>query len=838
MDQSQSRGATVTHERILTIAQLRAQLSKCEFCEEKPCLQACPAGCSSADFIMAASLGQPTDIRRAASEIMMSNPLGGICGLVCPDQYCKAACVHQGFDGPVEIPSVQATLVAMAKELGALPRVRPCPGNGRRVAVVGAGPAGLGAAAFLGRKGYAVTLFEASDLLGGACNSIPDHRLPREVLRTDIEWLLGLASIDLEMKTRVSNPEDLIGQGFDAVVVAVGLGEPIRMGIPGEELAMVGLVFLKEPASHPISAAVAIIGGGATAVDCAATARQQGAARVEMLALERWDEMPLSESERREIQENGIDLRGRSRVLAISERERGGLSLEIEKVTLPAGSPFSLSALQPLPGTRATRDDFDQAIIAIGARAGLPSSDHPRVFYAGDLLLGPCSVVAAVASGKNAALQVDAALDRGEPLVIEDHGRCPEAMPGYDKLPVSLETDFFGRKLLSPFLLSAAPASDGYDQMRKAYEAGWAGGVMKTAFDRVPIHIPGEYMHAFDERTYGNCDNVSGHPLDRVCEEVSRLVREFPDRLTMASTGGPVTRDHEADKATWQSNTKKLEAAGVMGIEYSLSCPQGGDGTEGDIVSQSPSVTARIVDWILEAGDPQVPKLFKLTAAVTSVAVIVKAVGEVLQRHPEARAGVTLANTFPSLMFRQGSKPEWEEGIVVGMSGAGVAPISNLTLASVATLGVTVSGNGGPMDYKAAADFLALGAATVQFCTIVMKHGYGIVDHLHSGLSHLMAERAIGSVSELIGRALPEPITDFMALSPVKKISQVDRELCQHCGNCSRCPYLAIELDEEKIPVTDPARCIGCSICVQKCFSRALHMRERTPEEIAALKEH
>ena len=92
------------------------------------------------------------------------------------------------------------------------------------------------------------------------------------------------------------------------------------------------------------------------------------------------------------------------------------------------------------------------------------------------------------------------------------------------------------------------------------------------------------------------------------------------------------------------------------------------------------------------------------------------------------------------------------------MSGEGVLPISNLTLARVSGMGIAVSGNGGPMNYKAAANFLALGARTVQFCTIVMKHGLGIVDELHSGLSYLMEERGFRSVEELIGSALPNPL--------------------------------------------------------------------------------
>jgi dihydropyrimidine dehydrogenase (NAD+) subunit PreA len=373
--------------------------------------------------------------------------------------------------------------------------------------------------------------------------------------------------------------------------------------------------------------------------------------------------------------------------------------------------------------------------------------------------------------------------------------------------------------------------------MKKAYEAGWAGGVMKTAFDNVDIHIPAAYMFAVTKSTYGNCDNVSGHPLDRVCSEIKKLVTEYPDRLTLASTGGPVSGNDEEDMKVWQSNTKKLESAGVMGVEYSLSCPQGGDGTKGDIVSQDAELTAKIIDWVMQVSDANVPKLFKLTAAVTSIYPIMTAIKEVFDKYPGKKAGVTLANTFPALSFRKGNKENWEEGVVIGLSGEGVIPISNLTLANVARHGISVSGNGGPMDYKAAADFLALGAKTVQFCTIVMKYGYGIIDELNSGLSYLLKERGLNSVDELIGYAFPHPITGFMELTPVKKISAVNKDLCEHCGNCERCPYLAIELDGKKVPVTDASRCIGCTICVQKCFAGALYMRERTEVEMSVLNE-
>ncbi len=821
----------------LTDAQLKAELARCEFCEEKPCLRMCPAHCSAADFIMAARVFAPSDLRRAAAQIMKNNPLGGICGLVCPDRFCMAGCVHKKFDAAVNIPAVQATIVKKARDLGGIPEFAPPEVNGRRIAVVGSGPAGLGAAAVLGQLGCAVDVFEKERVAGGMCNLVPAHRLDRGMLRRDLAFAVSLAGVTIRLRTEVRDPEALLQRGYDAVLVATGLTEPLRLGLGNEELAVAGLEYLWDPRKFEPTGRVAVIGGGAVAADCAMAAKAGGAAAVELFALETVGEMPLTGREMAELLEHGIEISNRTKVTAILRRGGRVAGLETVKVALPAGAAFSPQAVREVPGTAQARRDVAAVIVAIGARASVARSGHPAVFFAGDCVNGPTTVVEAVAAGKNAALEIDAFLRREKKPVFASRVKSTVELSGYVPVPVPLATDFFGRPIATPFLLSAAPPSDGFEQMKAAYDAGWSGGVMKTAFDNVPIHIPGEYMHAFNDLTYGNCDNVSGHPLDRVCREVGRLVRLYPDRLTLASTGGPVTGDDEADRAGWQANTRRLEEAGAMGIEYSLSCPQGGDGTEGDIVSQNAVLTAKIVDWVMAAGRGDVPKLFKLTAAVTSIAVIVKAVRAVMDRYPGKKAGITLANTFPTLCFRPGSKPEWDEGIVVGMSGDGVTPISNLTLASVAHLGVTVSGNGGPMDYRAAMNFLALGARSVQFCTIVMKHGYGVFADLVNGTSAMMRERGIRSMSELIGIALPRPVTGFMDLSPRKKISACDEALCLSCGNCLRCPYQAVTWNKKKHPVTDPEKCIGCSICVQKCFSGALSMRPRTPAEAAALRE-
>jgi hypothetical protein len=152
---------------ILSDARLRAEIEHCESCETKPCKAACPADCSPADFLRAARIGEPSDFARAAAEILTMNPLGGVCGVLCPDRHCMAACSRAKFDRPVEIPSAQATIVAKVRALGVEPRLPAPPPNGRSVAVVGAGPAGLAAAAVLARKGYAATVFERTAQAGG-----------------------------------------------------------------------------------------------------------------------------------------------------------------------------------------------------------------------------------------------------------------------------------------------------------------------------------------------------------------------------------------------------------------------------------------------------------------------------------------------------------------------------------------------------------------------------------------------------------------------------------------------------------------------------------------------
>ena len=366
--------------QFMTKKRLQVELQRCEYCEEKPCQQACPANCSPFDFIMAARVGNPSDLQRSAAEIMRNNPLGGVCGVVCPDRFCMAACSRKGFDGPINIPQVQATVVEMAKRLGGIPNFRAPVRNGKSVAVIGGGPAGLGAAAALAQMGYAVAIFEGRDRLGGALNLIPDERLDKEVVRTDIEFALSLGAITVKTAYAVDDPKRLLRDGYDAVCVTTGLWKPIELGIENEDLAIKMVDLLGNPAAFHFIDRVAVIGGGATALDCAITAKRQGARHVELFMLEKFAEMPLTAAERHELVQFDLELNSRMRVTKFRKSAGKLAGLETRKVSLPEGMPFKPANVRDAEGIDGVRTDFEAVVMAIKAlKAALSrQSSNPR----------------------------------------------------------------------------------------------------------------------------------------------------------------------------------------------------------------------------------------------------------------------------------------------------------------------------------------------------------------------------------------------------------------------------------------------------------------------------
>src|ERR1035437_2233590 len=320
----------------LTDAQLKAELNRCEYCEEKPCKDACPADCSPADFIMAARVGGKSDYRRAGALILGSNPLGWVCGVVCPDYFCMKACLRRTYDHPVNIPAVQVSVMKRAYEAG-LGSFKAPDWNGRTVAVIGAGPAGLGAASVLAQRGYIVTVFEQRKRLGGMMNLIPDFRLDKSVPRIDIKFAKGLGRIDFKPGKAVANPGALL-KTHDAVIVCAGLEEPMRLNIPGEDYALSWQEYLETQRQIQVAdKKFATLGGGLVAADCSTASKRHGALSVEVIYRRKQENMPLTTYERDMLIEYGIEISSCSKPLAITHKGKKVTGLRIARMMLPKG---------------------------------------------------------------------------------------------------------------------------------------------------------------------------------------------------------------------------------------------------------------------------------------------------------------------------------------------------------------------------------------------------------------------------------------------------------------------------------------------------------------------
>ena len=369
-------------------------MDRCLNCANKPCMNACPVNCSPQEFISHAKNG---DFEQAVATITRNNPMGQTCGLICPDKFCMKACTRSRIDFAVNIPKVQATILENYRNPSAEAKaIRP---NGRKVAVIGAGPAGLAAAAELGKQGYYVCLYEASDKIGGALNMIPDERLPYEVIAKDWSFIDDPDMIELRLNTPVNNPAALLEQDFDGVIVATGEPEGINLGIDGEEHAVSYLDYLRHPEHYAARGNIAVIGGGAVATDCALTAVNNGAENVEMFVRRRVSDMRVTGEERKSLLDAGVDLTTMTKIKKIGA--------DGDYLTLyTAKNRFNRGKLEEIPDTTIARPGFSLVIKAIGSTAPR-QPDTDRVIYAGDCKHGGSTIVEALASGKAAACSLD-----------------------------------------------------------------------------------------------------------------------------------------------------------------------------------------------------------------------------------------------------------------------------------------------------------------------------------------------------------------------------------------------------------------------------------------------
>lgn len=402
-----------------------------------PCERSCPAGCDIPGFVAAVADGRD---REAHEIIMRTIPLPGILGRVCPAP-CEESCRRHGVDDAVSICALKR-FAADRNAAGPDPFVpERKPGSGRKVAIVGSGPAGLTAAYYLLAAGHGVTIIDSREKTGGVMRyGIPRFRLPETVIENDIAPIVAMGA-EFRMSTRFGTDIDweTLKKDHDALFLAVGAGSASPLGIPGDDLpgVMSGIGFLEAVATGKAAGpgdSVIVVGGGNTAIDAARTALRLGAEVTIMYRRER-GEMPANAAEIDEAVEEGVILRLLAAPVAI---ERSGAGLSVTAVSMTPGKPDESGRRRPEPveGSESVAT-ADMVIAATGQSVQLSGSAASGigfgkggvilvdpatletgvagVFAGGDCVSGPGLAIHAVEQGRIAADSIDRFLN-GLPL--------------------------------------------------------------------------------------------------------------------------------------------------------------------------------------------------------------------------------------------------------------------------------------------------------------------------------------------------------------------------------------------------------------------------------------
>ncbi len=415
----------------LTRSQALIEAERCYYCFDAPCIAACPTGIDVPSFIQRIA---QDNLRGAARAILEANPLGGMCARVCPTEVlCEQACVrHTHEDKPVEIGALQryATDAYFAKP-GA-PLFTRAAVTGRRVAVVGAGPAGLACAHGLARRGHDVVLFDALPKLGGLNEyGLATYKTTGGFAQQEVQWLLSVGGIEVRHQQQLGRDFTLASllDAYDAVFLGVGLAGVNALGITEPQVAGVrdAVEFIAElrqsdPAAVPVGRHVIVIGGGMTAVDAAVQSRLLGAETATIVYRRGMDAMSASAHEQEWAQINGVTIRhwaapkevlsengALSGVRFAATALQGGKLVETgETFTLQADMVLKAIGQTFVDGSVGTALQLKQGRIVTDAEGRTSAA---RVWAGGDCRHGGRDLtVEAVEHGKRAAVAIDLAL--------------------------------------------------------------------------------------------------------------------------------------------------------------------------------------------------------------------------------------------------------------------------------------------------------------------------------------------------------------------------------------------------------------------------------------------
>lgn len=442
-----------------TEEQARVEAARCLGCKNRPCVAACPVGVPIPEFIACIQDG---DYAKAVATIKLTNLLPAICGRVCPqEKQCQSACTIgkslKTVDKAVAIGRLERFVADWERENGLIKPPAVAAATGKKVAVIGSGPAGLTVAADVRREGHDVTIFEAFHKTGGVMvYGIPEFRLPKAIVAKEVETLkaMGVTFRTNFLVGRTETIYDLLDrEGFDAAFIGTGAGLPKFMNIEGENLigvfsaneyltrANLMKAFDTEHADTPLYPAktVAVVGGGNVAMDACRMALRLGADKVYCIYRRTRTEMPARVEEVMHAEEEGVEfcfLQNPTRIIG----DDTGRVRAVEVLDYELGEPDASGRRRPVAKAGTEHEiPVDAMIIALGNESnplmaqtteGLSVTDRgnivvddkqrtslKKVWAGGDIVLGAATVILAMGEGRKAAASINAYLSGNEPDV-------------------------------------------------------------------------------------------------------------------------------------------------------------------------------------------------------------------------------------------------------------------------------------------------------------------------------------------------------------------------------------------------------------------------------------
>ena len=436
------RATTRTEEVNIGLSREQAitEAKRCLDCANPTCMQGCPVNINIPSFIKNIERGE---FLNAARVLKSTSALPAVCGRVCPqEKQCESQCMHvkMGHE-PVAIGYLERFSADFERESGHISLPEVAEKNGKKIAVIGSGPAGLSFAGDMAKLGYDVTVFEALHEIGGVLKyGIPEFRLPNKIVDVEIDNLrkIGVNFIKDCIVGKTISVKELEAEGFEGIFVGSGAGLPNFMNIPGENfinimssneyLTRVNLMDASNPDTDtPINPAksVMVVGGGNTAMDSCRTAKRLGAEKVYIVYRRSEAEMPARLEEVKHAKEEGIEFLTSHNPLEYLADESGAVrAVVLQKMELGEPDASGRRSPQPIPGATVTLD-IDQAIVAVGVSPNpiVPTSieglelgrkntivvgenmqtNLPTIFAGGDIVRGGATVILAMGDGRKAA---------------------------------------------------------------------------------------------------------------------------------------------------------------------------------------------------------------------------------------------------------------------------------------------------------------------------------------------------------------------------------------------------------------------------------------------------